>query len=63
MTYKEFCDNDEDIIFDEIDNTIKSLNLPKRIETEILSIIYDESYEILEERYNRYDEFKDSRIN
>ena len=71
-TFEEFCDKNEDSIFDEIDDTIKSLNLPKRIETQILAIIYDESCEILEERYAdikstyediKYDEFKDSKIN
>lgn len=71
MTYNEFCDKNEDIIFDEIDDKIKSLNLPKHIEVQILSIIYDDTYLILEERYNnmnssyediKYNEFKDSKI-
>ena len=51
MNYRDFCNKNEDIILDEIDDTIKSLNLPKHIETQILSIIYDESHTILEERY------------
>ena len=72
MNYKDFCNQNEDNILDEIDDTIKSLNLPKHIETQILSIIYDESHTILEERYAdfrssyediKYDELKDSRIN
>lgn len=70
MNYRDFCNKNEDIILDEIDDTIKSLNLPKHIETQILSIIYDESHTILEERYAdfissyediKYDELKDSR--
>ncbi len=70
MNYRDFCNKNEDIILDEIDDTIKSLNLPKHIETQILSIIYDESHTILEERYadfissyedTIYDEFKDLR--
>lgn len=70
MNYRDFCNKNEDIILDEIDDTIKSLNLPKHIETQILSIIYDESHTILEERYadfrssyedTKYDEFKDLR--
>lgn len=70
MNYRDFCNKNEDIILDEIDDTIKSLNLPKHIETQILSIIYDESHTILEERYAdfrssyediKYEEFKDLR--
>lgn len=70
MNYRDFCNKNEDIILDEIDDTIKSLNLSKHIETQILSIIYDESHTILEERYAdfrssyediKYDEFKDLR--
>lgn len=70
MNYRDFCNKNEDTILDEIDDTIKSLNLPKHIETQILSIIYDESHTILEERYadfissyedTKYDELKDSR--
>ena len=67
MTYKEFCDINEDIIFDEIDESIKSLSLIKRIENQILSIIYDNAHLILEKRYidsqstyedMKYDELK-----
>lgn len=67
MTYKEFCDRNEDIIFDEIDESIKSLSLIKHIENQILSIIYDNAHLILEKRYidsqstyedMKYDELK-----
>ena len=71
LSYIDFCDKNEDKIFDEIDDKLTEMNLPKNLRIKIADLLYDYGSDILEYRFEQfsseqldiaYDRFKEAKF-